>query len=531
MLWDNSEQEKLRAVIAAGSRAFTQEELKALLNLGQKHKPAGFDARASVVRSMYEGKQEQLVRAALKVRYPKTHDRMPVNPINWMGLIVAQDAGVYDVSPERYLEDAKGDRIADDDERAAEFRWLLDEADLEGTCPEIENRALAARTLFGCVDWDQQKDVPRISIYWPEDVIVVCHMSAPDDLDRCVIFAHRMAGPDGVGGGSQWWRIFTRPWAELADGSPSFGPWSVHVMSAKGDALYGSDDARARVEGDLPVFVVQVGTPDGCVFVDVDHDLPSNISAANVSRSNRQYVEDMQGHTPVWYSGTKETNDIPWGPDVVTTVMPGETLNTLSMSPAFADLREGSKLSMRELAASRGNSPDAYTTEPGPPQSGVAKRVQNQAHERRLRRLAHSFKRFEERSLLPRLMAAHDAYSDRLPKFGDAVARMSPPAQPSYEEPESLMRRMGDALDRKLITPAQAASRALPEVYPTVDDAVKAGLSNELRPSAVAAVPGAPVSRFAQRLSEARTGLVPELESSDVPTVPDGKAVAPKPGA
>jgi hypothetical protein len=526
MLW-GSETEKLRQILEAGARAFTADELAAMREMGARHKPVAYDEWASGLRLRYEGKQANLVREALARRYPKTAKHMPVNPINWLRFFASQDAGVYDEQPERYLVTGD-DRLDEEDARHEELRWLTDAADLEGVCPELETRALAALTIFVAIDWDRVADIPKLRPYWPADVVCICHPSAPDDFDRCVVFGHKIAGPAGVSEGEdEWFRVFSRSWTDGPDGLPTFGKWRVHVMSKNGNSYFGPEDAATEVEGRLPVCILQVGMPDGSVFVDADRDLVDTVDGLNCERSNLQYISDLQGHTPVWYAGTYlESDAIEWGPDTLTKVGPQESLQTLALSPAFEELRESRKLATRELASSRGNSPDAYTVEPGAPLSGISRRVQNLAHERRLKRLSHIFKRFEEQQLLPLLMDAHDLYSARPVKFGAEVeARMTPPSVVTYEEPQAIMQRMGDAADRGWLTEAQAAARSLPEVYPTVDDAVKAGLSNELGEK-----PPVGTSSFQLRLAdaEARKGASVAVGQDDIPTVPDGKPVVDK---
>ena len=231
---------------------------------------------------------------------------------------------------------------------------------------------------------------------------------------------------------------------------------------------------------------MQVGQPSGSVFVDAEHDLDDVVDALNVWRSNEQYTLEMQGHTQLVYAGhTSETTELVVGPDAIAKVGPNETLTPVDLNPKLQDMREARKLALRELAATRQNSPDAYATEPGPPMSGISRAIANEPHNQRLAELRHTFRRFEERQLLPMLQALHNAYAPANAPAITGMPRMTPRRPAQLEDPEAKVRRLQAEVDAGWITPAQAAVDA--GRYPSVDAAVTAGVSNVLRGSGAAA--------------------------------------------
>jgi hypothetical protein len=485
MLWDSKYVDELNRAIRKGAVAFTKEEVRDILNAGQRHKADGYDIWAKRMRMRYEGKQTEIVKEALRKRYKETWQDMPVAPINWLAMVAASDAGVYAVSPERYLENKAGEKVTDD-VKANELRWLIDAADLDGILPEMEQRTLAVGTCFGVVDWDEQYNEPRVSLLWPSDTVCICDNSGPADIRKALVFGHKTTSPNGVNDEVPWWRFLSR--ADLDS------PWIVHIVSEDGQAFYSQGEAVTQYDGVLPVFVAHAGIPSGSVYLDADTDIANVIDGLNVSRSNDQWISDLQGHDQVYYSGDMlEMKDIAVGPDRWTKIGKDEQLQALSFNPAFAELREGRKLALRELAISRSNNPDAYATEPGPPQSGVARMVQNQQHDRKLQRLAHYFVRMEESLLWPILLDMHDNISGR-PQIGDLEVCVNPKAVASYEPQAEKVARLEAGLDRKVLSPAQFAAFAFPDIYPSVANAVAAGLSNVIGQGTVMQAPPAKLS-------------------------------------
>jgi len=492
MILPGAESARLIELLPRLARAAGKDELDAALSAVEKHRPAGYRARMVQRRKRYLGQQRSIIESALRARFPQTFQRMPVAGLNFLRLVASQDAGVYAEPPERYLLEEEGERADPESDEAKAFAGLLDDAGVDTFMVEAERASLAMLTLFVRGQWMKRdaEDPGRASLqlFWPSDVGVICHPSNPTDFERAMLLVAEVAGPGGPQGGSRWYEVWSRTVDEDDLGAPlRWGPWTRHVVSDKGDALFAGGDGRAVWEAERwPWACLQIGQPSGSVFVDAEHDLDDVVDALNVWRSNEQYTLEMQGHTQLVYAGhTSELTELVVGPDAIAKVGPNETLSPVDMNPKLADMREARKLALRELASTRQNSPDAYATEPGPPLSGISRAIANQPHDQRLAELRHTFRLFEERQLLPMLQSLHNAFAP-----ADAVAisgtpRMTPRRPAQLEDPEAKVRRLQAEVDAGWITPAQAAVDA--GRYPSVDAAVTAGVSNVLRGSGAAA--------------------------------------------
>lgn len=492
MLLPGTESNRIIELLPRLARAAGKDELDAALAAVERHRPAGYRARMLQRRQRYLGKQRSIIESALRARFPQTFARMPVAGLNYMRLVAAQDAGVYAEPPERYLVEESGERAKAEQPEAVAFADLLEQAGVDVFMVEAERAALSMLTLFVRGQWSKRdaEDPGHASLqlFWPSDVGVVCHPSDPTDFDRAMLLVAETASPTGPQGRARWYEVWSRTVDDDELGAPvSWGPWTRHVVSDQGDAMFAGTDGRAVWEADRwPWACLQVGQPSGSVFVDAEHDLDDVVDALNVWRSNEQYTLEMQGHTQLVYAGhTSETTELVVGPDAIAKVGPDETLTPVDLNPKLQDMREARKLALRELAATRQNSPDAYATEPGPPMSGVSRAIANQPHEQRLAELRHTFRRFEERQLLPMLQALHNAFAPANAPAITGMPKMTPRRPAQLEDPEAKVRRLQAEVDAGWITPAQAAVDA--GRYPSVDAAVTAGVSNVLRGSGAAA--------------------------------------------
>lgn len=492
MLLPGSESDRILALLPRLARAAGKDELDAALAACERHRPAGYRARMTQRRQRYLGKQRSLIESALRARFPQTFQRMPVAGLNYMRLVAAQDAGVYAEPPERYLLEESGERADAEESYAVAFADLLEQAGVDVFMVEAERAALSMLTLFVRGQWTKRdaEDPGHASLqmFWPSDVGVVCHPSDPTDFDRAMLLVAEVASPAGPQGRARWFEVWSRTVTDDELGAPvSWGPWTRHVVSDQGDAMFAGTDNRAVWEADRwPWACLQIGQPSGSVFVDAEHDLDDVVDQLNVWRSNEQYTLEMQGHTQLVYAGhTTETTELVIGPDAIAKVGPEETLTPVDLNPKLEDMREARKLALRELAATRQNSPDAYATEPGPPLSGISRAIANQPHEQRLAELRHTFRRFEERQLLPMLVSLHNAYAPAEAPAIYGSPRMTPRRPAQLEDPEAKVRRLQAEVDAGWITPAQAAVDA--GRYPSVDAAIAAGVSNVLRGSGAAA--------------------------------------------
>lgn len=475
MLWGNDETRRLTALIAAGARAWSASGLLEVLSAASSHKPLGFDRNSAALQVRYSGNQRAAVEAVLAQRYPSVARRMPVAPLNWALLVAASDAGVYRQPPDRWLSD--GERLPSDDERAALFASLLDDSHLDVVMAEAERRLVIAHNVIMHTSWDAHVQALRVTPYWAHDVLALPHPSRPTDFSSAPVVALRQA-PPSAGSDAEWWWVWSRSPVEDDSGEVvSWGPWYHTRVSTAGEQQ--GPAIPAEYPGTvLPICLLQSQPPEGSWLVDRDRDLVSLVDELNASRANEQYVMDLQGHTQGIYAGTMvEATQLVLGPDTLLRIGPGEQITTVDFNPKLDDMRESRKLSLRELASSRRNSPDAYAVEPGPPLSGVSRQIANAPHEARLDEMRRILVDFERRVLLPTLLDVVDTFAHP-DVFAGLTANMAARKTEEYEEKEAAQRRAQEAVDAGWISPARGAVSA--GWYATVDEAVAAGLSDAL---------------------------------------------------
>lgn len=487
MLFERSQTEvAVYRALERGSKSLTREMLTELLDVAMTSwKPEGYDAHQIDLRLRYEGRALALHRRARAVRYPATSVAMPDVNFNWMGLIAGVDASVYDYEPERFLVGADKQRLDDDDDSAVAFADLVRTAHLARVMPEVERRAMVAKTVFVRVRWRpdftdegvplERGGRPLVEPYWPNDVYVIPHHTRPEDLSTCVALIARSTGPSspqmsGEAGrlielrGTKlhdhtWYEVWTRPVQENPDGSIArLGKWSVELANLKGESIlpFGVQDSEYPCKR-LPWAVYRAGIPTGCIFVDEDRDTALATDALNVNWANIVYVGDMQGHDQLLTAGhTVDKEQIAVGPDVKLALGPNETAQFISPNPKIEALLEVNKGFMRTLAVTRRQSPDAYATERGPPLTGVSRRIANEPQDKARRERAHESTSFEEAQLLPILLDTATYWGEHA--FPDDVRpRMTPKDPPEFEDPEAKQRRSISARDARLIEDARAA--------------------------------------------------------------------------
>jgi hypothetical protein len=465
-------------IIRDGARRWTAQQLNETLELARKRKPAGLDATSMGTQRRYRGNQRRIVETALGREFPETKN-MPIAAINWMRLLARLDAGVYVVPSDRWLDAADGKRLPEDDDAAKLWAWALKKSRLHVQMAELERRALLPPGChFAQVVWVKPPGdpigYPRIDLYWPHDVLVLCHKDAPTTWAYRYVVALRQASPDPATQGD-WWRVWSREPAEDLDGEQEWGPWKSVLVSTEGDQMGRSAEPVPYDGTILPVFMVQLTDAEGSVFSNEDTDLLDVVDDLNKRRSNESFVIGLQGHDQMWQSGTSETGAKKGGPDAILQVPPGERMEVLSFNPALAEMRESRKQAMRELAISRANSPDAYATEPGPPLSAASKRISNIAHDTKIAEQATVMQAIEEDdegplAILADVVRTYHPEGERL--LEGKTPRMMPRKPPVVEDQAQRQQRLGDAVDRGWIDDARAAFEA--ELYATPELAQKA---------------------------------------------------------
>ena len=490
MLFDDQETQRLIGIIRDGARAWTLAEMEQVDRAMRLNKPPGYDQHIEGLRARYLGDAKRFVVEKQRARFKKTHDAMPTESLPYLRFLAASDAGVYRLPPERTPTDPTTGEPLTDEVRLRAFNALLEGADLDGKAPEIERRAIAAKTLFVLPRWfrpPSENAGGRLILeqFWSDDVGVLCHRSDPGNFDLCLVLKAKIASRTGVASATQWFSLWVREFEEDEAGElMKLGPWRVHLVNSRGEyAIPPNDDRTLYVDNagnplPLPWVLIRLGDAAGCIYVDEDRDLMDVVDGLNVSRNSRKLTVDMQGHTPVVYAGNqKKPGTVVWGPGEVTEIGDKETMTTLALDPKIEEMQHEAELDLNELGRVRRN-PAGYATRDGQVASGVARQIENEPHEALLDENAHTFRLIEQNALLPAMVRVHDAFSGN-PPIGPCGFRVMTRKPPPPEEPEAKLRRLQAEVDAGILTPAQMAVEL--GRYPNVDAAKKAGISGDLK--------------------------------------------------
>ena len=473
MLTPNAASDALIKQIRADAGAWDADELTELLTLGRRQRAADYDSIVAGLARRYSGDQQSIVREALRRAYPRTGDKMPVDPINWLRFFARQDSGVYMTPATRALvDDVTGEQLPADDERAIAFADACEELALDVIMPELERRcATGVRAGAVLVGWRSiagDEGEPVAHLYWPHDVVTIAHPSAPDEDEAFWFVALRQATEQTTASSPVWW-VWSREFTEDAQGNvASFSPWTHRRVSEDGTVQTASE----AYPGILPIAFLRTEMGSGGWWPSPDRDVSVNVDVLNVARSNRQHVVNMQAHAQAVYSGTmRETSELVGGPDAVIHVGNGEVLQYLTPSADHAAIQASATRDLQELGVSRGNSPDAYAVEPGAPQSGVSRLIANAPHDQRIAEMRPIFKDFEESELLPIVLDVLALFSPSAPASFDGISPVvTLGTVKTYEDDAAKTQRVLDLLAAKIIDEADA--RVMLGLSSTRDDAL-----------------------------------------------------------
>lgn len=460
MLNVNVASDALIAQIRQDAGAWEPDQLSDLLSVGRRQRAADYDQIVAGLARRYSGDQQTIVREALRRAYPRTGDKMPVDPVNWLRFFARQDSGVYTQPAVRVLLDGDdGEQLSPNDPRVEAFDDALEDIGMDVLMPELERRAATgARAGAVLVGWRKvdaaDEGEPVAHLYWPHDVVTITHPSAPDDEGALWFVALRQATEQTTSASPVWW-VWSREWTEADNGMvQSWSPWTHRRVSEDGKVQTPSE----TYAGILPVAFLRTEAPSGGFWPSPDRDVSINVDTLNVARSNRQHVVNMQAHAQAVYSGNqRETSELVGGPDAVIHVGSGEVLQYLTPSADHASIEASASRDLAELGVSRGNSPDAYAVEPGAPQSGVSRLIANAPHDQRVAEMRPIFQRFEEDSLLPIVLDVLALFDPEAPAdFGEAYPSVTLGTMKTYEDDAVKTQRVLDLLNAKIIDEADA---------------------------------------------------------------------------
>ncbi len=446
---DPAAQSLWASVIMLGAKQASAKELRVALDAGRRAKPLRFDETVSGMAQRYRGDQQEIIRAALSRRYPHAGE-MPINPINWLAFWARSDAGVYVADAERFLEARDGTEVARDDPRAVGLARALDDLGLQTVMPELERRVLTGvKSAVVELGWrkadEADEGTPVANLYWPSDVSVICHPSAPNDDRSIMVCALRQtaasAGPDV----ETWW-VWSRQPTENLDGSvKSWGPWFHVRISTDGKHASLPVEYPGKL---LPICFLRLEQADGGFWPMPERDTIVQVDELNIGRSNEQHTVDLQAHGQAVYEGNSlEMEDILTGPDRVIKVGLGETFTAVNFQPHLEEMSATRAGMLREVAVSRSNNTDAYATTPTVAVSGISRAIANLPHDQRVRELRPIFRRFEEKRLLPVVLEHLELFAGYYPEqTGDLVPRVAFGVPKDYEELDAKQRRHAEDL-------------------------------------------------------------------------------------
>jgi hypothetical protein len=448
-------------------------------------KPPNLNAESRLLAARYAGDQRLIIERAIKERYPSS-SKMPVAPLNFVRLWARQDSGAYAEPATRYLVDDSGEQLPEGDARVDAFDDIVRRSRIDEVAPEAERRSLTGvRSIAAHVGYlppvDGGVGRPVIHLYWPHDVVALCHPSIPSEEEGLWLVALRQTSPDPT---LTAWTVYAREPVLDGDTVSAWGPWQYARIVERDTGVVVPEEYPGSV---LPVAFLRIEQPDGGFWPAPERDVGPVSDSLNVSRSNLQHVSDLQAHSLLAISSDRyDADESPIGPDAAIKLNAGESISYVTPAPAFGELREGIEETQRAIATTRGNNPSAYSARPGPAESGIARQIANLPHERRLGELRPVIQRWDER-VCTILVDVADTFDESVPTIGEGVVTRTELAPTkTFEDPESKQRRLALDLDLGVISLAQYAVAM--GHYSSIAAAKEAGLPDTPRAALATAI-------------------------------------------
>jgi len=462
--------------------AWSTATVREVLTLDAQRRPYGQLAASRGYAARYLGDQRGIIDALLRVRYPRSADRMHPAPIGYTRMWARADSGGYQQEPDRYLVDVEGERIASDDMQAASDTQL-ERARISEVAPEAERRAATGTKCavvhvahIPALDLDAAR--ATLTHYWPHDAVVVCHPAYPSEESASIFVALRQVGAiDSEGMIVDRWLCYRRDYTDDDRGMPaSWGTWQVATWTDK-DA----STTWEEYEGTLvPAVVLRLEPGDGGFWPAPDVDSMRSADQLNMSRANEDLILGLQAHSHLVISDdTYDEQMANISPDGVTVLKSGSSAQYLTPAPAFDAMKASIEETQRAIAAARGNDPNAYAARTGAPESGIARLVAKFPHELTLRERREALRRFDER-LSRTILDVVDTFDPDAPSFGLEV-RCRTDLAPSvvFEDPSAKLARAQQLLDAGAISSAEFVVEV--GRYRTLEEAKRAGYSDDAR--------------------------------------------------
>jgi hypothetical protein len=560
-LRNETSEELIRALRNDGTS--DRQQLSLMMHHAQCIKPkvgtgkyAAYDKHHERLAQMYANNQEPFTREELAMAFPETHQRMAVETHGITKRTAVEEGVAYSKPPERWVT-VNGLRFTDGEvvdadtetadpvvgEKQAQFNEMVHLARLHKKLLEVGRRVVISGTTFVRIGWRNpikgraaigNVGHAVLDVYWPHQVQVATHHSAPNDLYSAYLLIATAPGPDG-----HWAEVWRRECFEDESGElTGFGPWRAERIPVGGD----DDDDDKRVArplfGDgeyplqtLPWVVYHDGEPTHGVFVDAGRDLVrTNLNLNRVS-SDDLYSLAQGAHRQVVIQSDilrKEGSDVTWGPGEALLLGSAETASALPPGTTPA-ARERNEQRLRSLAVERRLPPHRFDTDTTRVESGLAKQVQDiPATDARIER-EETYKDLEEEALLPILAEISDywghttiAHKKRAAANGTAPGQreegvrfhVSFSGQTEYETKEAKERWAGALLDRKVITPARYS--VLSDAYGSIEEAEAQGVSNDLPTTFADPLGGPGLDAFERGLGQDEQ---PQAQEAEGPTV------------
>lgn len=471
MLFEDKETQRIVEKIKEGALAFTSAELLHALATAKKSKPHDLDKVSSEAQELYRGCSGPLLAAELARRFSATiQGEFSLDALPIMRMLARMDSGVYARPADRWLE-RDGERLESDDEAAKLFAWALRKARFHARMQECERRTLIPpKWLVGEIVWLPGLNIPKIRLYWPHQVNIMCHPQASTvwGYKWLVMLAQAKPSPSAEG---NWFKVYSRDPPEELSGT--FGDWFVSSISDQGEQAQ-KTAAPVKYAGSIaPLFLIQLDDTESDVNTVQDADTVNTVLNLGVMRADEGLVLTRQGHSQMWTDDVSELAVLAVGPDKVLRVGNGKKIEVLSYAPALADAREARRMRMRELAIARGNSPHAYDDMGSVPPSGVAKKSDQTKHDDLVAENADIFEVVEEEEPLAVLVdVVRTFHKDGRRLLDGVLPRCQTKRVQIIEDPSQRQDRLLKAKGEGIISKARVGVEA--EYYDTEDDALEA---------------------------------------------------------